>query len=190
MELVENYILGDDPLAHYALGTVGDKKVPGIQDLMGTPFFKPQARELFHNTGIIDPTNINHYIAQNGYSGLAASLKMKQTDVIEEVKISGLRGRGGGGFPAGRKWEAGLASKGEEKYIVCNADEGDPGAFMDRCTLESDPHAVLEGMAIAGYSIGAAKGYVYVRAEYPLAVKRFNNAIKQAHEMGDRKSVV
>ena len=184
LELVENYILGDDPLAHYALGTVGDKNVPGIQDLMSTPFFKPQARELFHNTGIIDPTNINHYIAQNGYSGLAASLKMKQTDVIEEVKISGLRGRGGGGFPAGRKWEAGLASKGEEKYIVCNADEGDPGAFMDRCTLESDPHAVLEGMAIAGYSIGAAKGYVYVRAEYPLAVKRFNNAIKQAHEMG------
>ncbi|MCP3876227.1 MAG: 4Fe-4S dicluster domain-containing protein [Desulfobacteraceae bacterium] len=184
IKLIENYILGDDPLVKYALGTIGDKKIPGIQDLMGTPFFKSQARELFHNTGIIDPTNINHYIAQNGYSGLAASLKMTQQEVVEEVKISGLRGRGGGGFPAGRKWEAGLVSEGDEKYVVCNADEGDPGAFMDRCTLESDPHAVLEGMAICGYSTGASKGYVYVRAEYPLAVKRFNNAIKQAHENG------
>jgi len=183
-ELIDNYILGDDPLITYALGSIGDVEIPGVQKLMETPFFKSQARELFHNTGIIDPSNINHYIAQNGYSGLAASLDMSQVDVIEQVKISGLRGRGGGGFPAGRKWEAGLVSEGEEKYVVCNADEGDPGAFMDRCTLESDPHAVLEGMVICGYSIGAKKGYVYVRAEYPLAVKRFNDAIKQAHENG------
>ena len=181
-ELVENYIAGDDPMPQYALGSLGDSGIDGINNLMKTPFFKSQSRELFKNTGLIDPTNIYHYIANDGYSGLEKALGLKPEDVIEEVKTSGLRGRGGGGFPAGRKWEAGLKADGEEKYVVCNADEGDPGAFMDRCTLESDPHAVLEGMIIAGYSIGASAGYVYVRAEYPLAVTRLRNAIQQAHD--------
>jgi NADH-quinone oxidoreductase subunit F len=181
-ELVENYIANDDPMPQYALGALGESGIDGIGNLMETSFFKSQARELFKNTGLIDPTNIYHYIANDGYSGLEKAIGMKQAEVIEEVKTSGLRGRGGGGFPAGRKWEAGLKAKGTEKYVVCNADEGDPGAFMDRCTLESDPHAVLEGMIIAGYSIGASKGYVYVRAEYPLAVTRLRNAIQQAHD--------
>ena len=184
IELVEKFIIEDDPLPEYALGLVGDKGNYEIPVLWDLPNFKSQQRILFRNFGFIDPTNINHYIANDGYSGLAKALSMKQTDIIEELKTSGLRGRGGGGFPAGRKWEAGLQAKEKIKYVVCNADEGDPGAFMDRSVLEGEPHSVLEGMIIAGYTIGAQKGYIYVRAEYPLAVKRLQNAIKQATEMG------
>ena len=121
---------------------------------METSFFKSQARELFRNCGMIDPT-IDHYIAHDGYSGLKKVINMKPSQVIDEIKKSGLRGRGGGGFPAGRKWEACLVAAGSEKYVVCNADEGDPGAFMDRSVLEADPHAVLEGMIIAGCTVGA-----------------------------------
>jgi NADH:ubiquinone oxidoreductase subunit F (NADH-binding)/NAD-dependent dihydropyrimidine dehydrogenase PreA subunit/(2Fe-2S) ferredoxin len=183
-ELVEKFIIGDDPLPEFALGLVGDKGDYDIPVLWDLPNFKAQQRVLFRNFGFIDPTNINHYIANDGYSGLEKALSMKQTDVIEELKTSGLRGRGGGGFPAGRKWEAGLQAKEKEKYVVCNADEGDPGAFMDRSVLEGEPHSVLEGMIIAGYTIGAQKGYIYVRAEYPLAVKRLQDAIHQATDMG------
>jgi NADH-quinone oxidoreductase subunit F len=183
-ELVEKFIVEDDPLPEYALGLVGDKGNYDIPVLWDLPNFKAQERILFRNFGFIDPTNINHYIANDGYSGLEKALSMKQTDVIEELKTSGLRGRGGGGFPAGRKWEAGLQAKEKEKYVVCNADEGDPGAFMDRSVLEGEPHSVLEGMIIAGYTIGAQKGYIYVRAEYPLAVKRLQDAIHQATDMG------
>jgi NADH-quinone oxidoreductase subunit F len=183
-ELVEKFIVEDDPLPDYALGLVGDKGNYDIPVLWDLPNFKAQERILFRNFGFIDPTNINHYIANDGYSGLEKALSMKQTDVIEELKTSGLRGRGGGGFPAGRKWEAGLQAKEKEKYVVCNADEGDPGAFMDRSVLEGEPHSVLEGMIIAGYTIGAQKGYIYVRAEYPLAVKRLQDAIHQATDMG------
>ncbi len=183
-EIVNEYVAGDDPLPKYALGLVGDKKGYDIPELWELPPFKTQERILFRNFGFIDPTNINHYIANDGYSGLQKALSMKQMDVVEEVKKSGLRGRGGGGFPAGRKWEAGLVSKEKIKYVVCNADEGDPGAFMDRSVLEGEPHSVLEGMIIAGYTIGAQVGYIYVRAEYPLAVQRLQNAIKQANEMG------
>ncbi len=184
IELVEKFIVADDPLPEYALGLVGDKGDYNIPVLWDLPNFKSQKRILFRNFGFIDPTNINHYIANDGYSGLVKALSMKQTDVIEELKISGLRGRGGGGFPAGRKWEAGLQAKEKIKYVVCNADEGDPGAFMDRSVLEGEPHSVLEGMILAGYTIGAQKGYIYVRAEYPLAVKRLQNAIQQATDMG------
>ncbi|MCP4629679.1 MAG: 4Fe-4S dicluster domain-containing protein, partial [bacterium] len=183
-ELVEKFIVADDPLPEYALGLVGDKGDYDIPLLWDMPNFKLQERVLFRNFGFIDPTNINHYIANEGYSGLDKVLSMKQTEVIEELKTSGLRGRGGGGFPAGRKWEAGLQAKEKEKYVVCNADEGDPGAFMDRSVLEGEPHSVLEGMIIAGYTIGAQKGYIYVRAEYPLAVKRLQDAIQQATDMG------
>ncbi len=183
-ELVDGFLEGDDPLSKYALGLVGEKNGYDIPALWDLPSFKTQKRVLFRNFGFIDPTNLNHYIANDGYSGLNKALTMKQTDVVEELKVSGLRGRGGGGFPAGRKWEAGLAAKEKIKYVVCNADEGDPGAFMDRSVLEGEPHSVLEGMIIAGYTIGAQVGYIYVRAEYPLAVARLQNAIKQANEMG------
>ncbi|MCP4622322.1 MAG: 4Fe-4S dicluster domain-containing protein [bacterium] len=183
-ELVEKFIVADDPLPEYALGLVGDKGDYDIPVMWDLPNFKSQKRILFSKFGFIDPTNINHYIANDGYSGLEKALSMKQTEVIEELKTSGLRGRGGGGFPAGRKWEAGLQAKEKEKYVVCNADEGDPGAFMDRSVLEGEPHSVLEGMIIAGYTIGAQKGYIYVRAEYPLAVKRLQDAIDKATDMG------
>lgn len=183
-QLVEKFIGEDDPLPKYALGRVGEPNGYDIPLLWDIPFFKTQKQILFRNFGFIDPTNINHYIANEGYSGLEKALSMKPTEVVDELKRSGLRGRGGGGFPAGRKWEAGLAAKEKIKYVVCNADEGDPGAFMDRSVLEGEPHSVLEGMIIAGYTIGAQTGYIYVRAEYPLAVQRLQNAIKQATEMG------
>lgn len=183
-EIVDNYLKGDDPMPQYSLGSFGDGSVEGITRILDTPSFKPQERRVFRNCGIIDPTNINHYIANEGYIGLSKALTMTQQDVVEEMKKSGLRGRGGGGFPAGRKWEAGLNAKGDQKYVVCNADEGDPGAFMDRAVIEGDPHSVLEGMIIAGYATGADTGYIYVRAEYPLAIRRLERAIEQAHEKG------
>ncbi len=183
-ELVENYLAGNDPMPQYALGTFGDKEIQDIPKILDTPSFKPQERRVFRNCGIIDPTNINHYIANQGYEGLNKALQMSQEEVVEIMKASGLRGRGGGGFPAGRKWEAGLKAKGDKKYVVCNADEGDPGAFMDRAVIEGDPHSVIEGMIIAGYTIGSDTGYIYVRAEYPLAIRRLERAIEQAHEKG------
>jgi NADH-quinone oxidoreductase subunit F len=184
VELIDNYIVNDNPMIEYSLGSLGVRDIKGIAKLLETPVFKPQDRRLFSKLGFIDPTNINHYIANDGYLALQKALDMAPEQIVEELKKSGLRGRGGGGFPAGRKWEAGLRSSGDEKYVVCNADEGDPGAFMDRSLIEGDPHAVLEGMIIAGYTIGAKKGYIYVRAEYPLAVDRLRIAIKQAEEHG------
>jgi NADH-quinone oxidoreductase subunit F len=187
-ELVDEYLSvegGDsDPLAEYAFGTIGEESFDGIPKLEDIPVFKAQERRLFEKIGYIDPTNINHYIANGGYTSLSKILNMEPKEIINELKKSGLRGRGGGGFPTGRKWEAGYEAEGDVKYVVCNADEGDPGAFMDRSLIEGDPHAVLEGMIIAGYTIGADLGYIYVRAEYPLAVDRLNTAIKQAKEKG------
>lgn len=148
-------------------------------------FYAKQQRLVLKNCGHIDPENIQEYIAAGGYEGLAKVLKtMTGEQVIEEVKKSGLRGRGGGGFPTGMKWQFTRQAEGTKKYVVCNADEGDPGAFMDRSVLEGDPHAVIEGMLICGYAIGADEGYVYVRAEYPLAIKRLTIAIAQAEEAG------
>lgn len=183
-EIIEDYLQGEDPKANWSLGSFGEQTVENIPRLLDLPSFKPQERRVFRNCGIIDPTNINHYIANEGYAGLSKALSMTQEEVVEEMKKSGLRGRGGGGFPAGRKWEAGLKAKGEQKYVVCNADEGDPGAFMDRAVIEGDPHSVIEGMIIAGYTIGADTGYIYVRAEYPLAIRRLERAIADAHEKG------
>jgi NADP-reducing hydrogenase subunit HndC len=148
-------------------------------------FFANQEKIVLRNCGVIDPTRIEEYIAVDGYQALAKVLtEMTPEQVIEEVKASGLRGRGGAGFPAGMKWQFVRAAEGDPKYVLCNADEGDPGAFMDRSVLEGDPHSIIEAMAIAGYAVGSSQGYVYVRAEYPLAVSRLKTAIEQAREMG------
>ena len=148
-------------------------------------FYKKQQRIALKNCGIIDPENIDEYIAFDGYKALEKVLfEMSQDDVINEITESGLRGRGGAGFPTGKKWYFTKIAEGDQKYVVCNADEGDPGAFMDRSILEGDPHSVLEAMMIAGYAVGANKGYIYVRAEYPIAVHRFQTAINQAKEYG------
>lgn len=154
---------------------------PSLQNVTYEKHAK-EVRVVLRNCDVIDPENINHYIARNGYFALQEMFSKSQLEVIELMKKSGLRGRGGGGFPTGRKWEFAYNNHSDIKYVICNADEGDPGAFMDRNVLEKDPHTVIEGMIIAGYSIGANIGYVYVRAEYPLAANRLEIAIKQAYE--------
>lgn len=156
-----------------------------IKSLNEAPFYKKQMRLALRNCGVINPENIDEYIAMDGYRALGKVLtEMTPEEVIDVILKSGLRGRGGAGFPTGRKWQLARMNDADQKYVCCNADEGDPGAFMDRSVLEGDPHAVLEAMAIAGYAIGASQGYIYVRAEYPIAVKRLQIAIKQAHEYG------
>ncbi len=180
--LIEDYIVNDNPRPDLALGTLGKKSIVGIPRLFDLPMLKPQVRVALRNCGHIDPENIDHYIARRGYSGLVKALSMKPEGVIEEVTRSGLRGRGGAGFPTGRKWEFCRNSPGKERYLICNADEGDPGAFMDRSVLEGDPHTVLEGILIGAYAMGATQGYIYCRAEYPLALKRLNTALKQMEE--------
>lgn len=156
-----------------------------VQRLDEVTFYKKQERIALKNCGIIDPENIDEYIAFDGYKALEKVLfEMSQDDVINEITDSGLRGRGGAGFPTGKKWYFTKIAEGDQKYVVCNADEGDPGAFMDRSILEGDPHSVIEAMMIAGYAVGANKGYIYVRAEYPIAVHRFQTAINQAKEYG------
>jgi len=163
-----------DPLTH--------QHVPHYADI---PFYAKQQRISLRNCGLIDPENISEYIARDGYSALMQVLgALSPQDVLDEVKASGLRGRGGAGFPVGLKWEFTSRAPGQPKYVVCNADEGDPGAFMDRSLIEGDPHSLIEGMTIAGYAIGARQGYIYCRAEYPLAVRRLRGAIEQAGELG------
>jgi NADH:ubiquinone oxidoreductase subunit F (NADH-binding)/Pyruvate/2-oxoacid:ferredoxin oxidoreductase delta subunit len=156
-----------------------------ITDSRGMEFYKKQMRIALRNCGVIDPENIGEYIARDGYAALGKVLtSMTPVETIEVIKKSGLRGRGGAGFPTGLKWEITLKSPGSEKYVVCNADEGDPGAFMDRSILEGDPHSVIEAMTINGFCTGASKGLVYIRAEYPLAIERLKTAIDQAREYG------
>lgn len=156
-----------------------------IKSLNEVEFYKKQQRVALRNCGVINPENIDEYIAFDGYKALGKVLtEMKPEEVIATIKASGLRGRGGGGFPTGMKWEFTAKAQGEQKYVACNADEGDPGAFMDRSILEGDPHSVIEAMAIAAYAVGANQGYIYIRAEYPIAVERLNIAIKQAKEYG------
>ncbi len=156
-----------------------------IHSLTDTPFYKKQKRIALRNCGVINPEVIEEYIAMDGYSALGKVLtEMKPEEVIQVIKDSGLRGRGGGGFPTGLKWSLAAQNDADQKYVCCNADEGDPGAFMDRSVLEGDPHSVLEAMAIAGYAIGATQGYIYIRAEYPIAVERLQIAIDQARELG------
>lgn len=172
-----------------ALDVLGQIEIPGSTNfpnaplLSEHPFFAPQQRIVLANCGLINPISIEEYIARGGYKGLLNTLKHHtQEEVCHKVELSGLRGRGGGGFPAGKKWKFALAEKSEEKYLICNADEGDPGAFMDRAVVEGDPHRLIEGMTIAAYAIGASKGYVYIRAEYPLAIQRLKVALAQAKE--------
>jgi NADH-quinone oxidoreductase subunit F len=181
--IVEEHILKGRIVKEHLYKMPTGETVPEAVEKL--PFFARQVKIATRNVGYIDPMNIEEYIARDGYFALAKVLKhMSPDQVVEEVKKSGLRGRGGAGFPTGLKWELTRKSKGEKKYIICNADEGDPGAFMDRSVLEGDPHTILEAMAIAGYAIGANQGYIYVRAEYPLAIERLNAAISQAKEYG------
>ena len=162
--------------------TVTPEKIKGLND---TDFYKKQKRVALRNCGVINPEDINEYIAYDGYQALAKCLtEYTPEQVIQIVKDSGLRGRGGGGFPTGLKWSFTAANKADQKYVVCNADEGDPGAFMDRSVLEGDPHCIIEAMTICGYATGATEGYIYVRAEYPIAVARLQIAINQAKELG------
>ena len=166
----------------YKKSVTEDGKIRSLEEI---DFYKKQKRVALRNCGVIDPENINEYIAFDGYKALAKALtEMSRDDVIDVILKSGLRGRGGAGFPTGHKWKFAKAPESDVKYVCCNADEGDPGAFMDRSVLEGDPHSVLEAMAIAGYAIGSEQGYIYVRAEYPIAVKRLRIAIDQAREAG------
>ena len=188
-EIVHDYLVGDNPHPDLALGTRSEIALEGIPSLFDLPVLKAQVRIALRNCGNIDPADIRHYIANGGYDGLSRALRMKPQEVIDEVKSSGLRGRGGAGFPTGLKWQFCHDAPGKTKYIICNADEGDPGAFMDRALLEGDPHAVLEGLLIGAYAIGATKGYIYIRAEYPLAIKRLKTALQQMRKcrlLGDR----
>ena len=175
-EIVEEHLLKGRIVERLVYNDRAVTENEEIQDqihtaLGDTAFYKAQKRVVLRNCGVIDPENIDEYIAMDGYAALGKALtEMTPEDVIKCVTDSGLRGRGGGGFPTGRKWALCAPNKAPQKYVVCNADEGDPGAFMDRSVLEGDPHCVIEAMAIAGYAIGATKGYIYVRAEYPIAV--------------------
>ena len=182
-EIFESHIKGGKIIKRLL---AGENEYEQIRDrLPQIPFFSMQRRIALNNCGIIDPENIDEYIALDGYQALLKVLnEFEPDDVIDEIKKSGLRGRGGGGFPTGRKWESSAVVQDHEKYVICNADEGDPGAFMDRSILEGDPHSVIEAMIINGYAVGAHQGYIYVRAEYPVAVQRLAVAIKQAREYG------
>ncbi len=183
-EIVENYLKKGDPQVDKAIGTLTGNGIEGIPSFWEHPMIKNQVRLVLKNCGIIDPTNIDHYLAMDGYLGLKNALTMGPEEVIKIVSDAGLRGRGGAGFPTGLKWKFTRAEKDQDKYIICNADEGDPGAFMNRSLIEGDPHTVLEGMVIGAYAIGAKKGYIYCRAEYPLAIKRFEKALIDMREYG------
>ena len=176
--LVNDFIIGDDPCLEFALGALAEN--PDIPSISDQPRFRYETRNLLRRCGEIDPEDINRYIANGGYNALAKALDMKPQGIINEIGKSGLRGLGGAGFPAAEKWQLCRDTLADIRYVICNADEGDPGAFMDRTILESDPYSVVEGMTIAAYAIGSSQGYVYVREEYPLAVKRIESAIAHA----------
>jgi len=179
--LISEFVLGDDPCLEFVLGALEENDlVPSFSDF---PRAKFEKKIILKNCGHIDPEQVECYIANGGYAALVKALQMQPEEIIDEVKSSGLRGRGGAGFPTGQKWEICRNAQDRPKYIICNGDEGDPGAFMDRAILESDPHSVLEGMIIAGYAIGSRYGYIYVRAEYPLAVRRARLALRQAKKL-------
>lgn len=185
--LVDSMLQGRVP-PEMALGqmtTLGSEPWPGLPELRDTPFFSRQTRLVLRNCGLVNPRSLPEYISRGGYSGLVKALgAMKPEDVCSAMELSGLRGRGGGGFPTGRKWRFALQAKADQKYLICNADEGDPGAFMDRALIESDPFRLLEGMAIGAYAIGSSIAYIYIRAEYPLAVKRLQEAEADARAWG------
>ena len=182
-EIVEEHLLKGRVVKRLLYSeTIEEDNIKSLNDV---DFYKKQLRVALRNCGVINPEDIDEYIGVDGYRALGKALtEMSREDVIEEIKKSGLRGRGGGGFPTGTKWDFTYKAEGDQKYVCCNADEGDPGAFMDRSILEGDPHSVIEAMAIAGYAVGANQGYIYIRAEYPIAVKRLRIAIEQAREYG------
>ncbi len=181
--LVESHLMAGDPCLELALGTLelDENGAPSIPEL---PRFEHELRLILRRCGITDPGDIDHYIANGGYAALDKALKMAPEEVIQQLERAGLRGRGGAGFSTARKWRACREARGDPKHIICNADEGDPGAFMDREVMEGDPHQVIEGMVIAGHAVGASEGYIYVRAEYPLAIKRMTVALQQAAARG------
>ena len=184
-EIVSEHLLKGRKVQHLVYTDHATHEQNANKSLEDINFYKHQKRVALRNCGVIDPENIDEYLAFDGYKALEKALTtMTREEVIDEILKSGLRGRGGGGFPTGLKWKFTYNSQADQKYVACNADEGDPGAFMDRSVLEGDPHSVLEAMAIAGYAIGSDEGYIYVRAEYPIAVKRLEIAIEQAHEYG------
>lgn len=180
--LIRESLINNDILDGHLIGAIGNNLENNIPAFYSLPIMKPQVRLVLQNCGLIDPTNINHYIANKGYSGLKKALQMNPEKILEIVKESGLRGRGGAGFFTWKKWEFCINTNSDEKFLICNADEGDPGAFMNRSLIEGDPHALIEGMIITGKAIGAEKAYIYCRAEYPLAITRLNMAIRQAEE--------
>lgn len=182
--ILKSELLGGVPHGKLALGNFGKESFHDVPRFFDLPMLKPQVRIVLRNCGFVDPEDIDQYLALDGYQGLMNALKVSPDDVIGVVRQAGLRGRGGAGFPTFKKWTVCRNAPGEQKYLICNADEGDPGAFMNRSLIESDPHAVLEGMLIAGYAIGASKGIIYIRAEYPLAIERLKNAIAQMREYG------
>jgi NADH-quinone oxidoreductase subunit F len=181
-DIVKQHFKNGKPVERlFYVDPVTNISIPCYKDI---DFYKKQYRIVLRNCGKINPERIDDYIEAGGYEGLKKALKMSPQDVIEDVKKSGLRGRGGAGFSTGLKWEFARKAAGDQKYVICNADEGDPGAFMDRSTMEGDPHTVIEGMIIAAYAIGASEGYFYIRAEYPLAVERLRIGLKHAEERG------
>lgn len=182
--ILKSHLLEGVPHAKLALGNFGKESYHDIPRFFDLPMLKPQVRIVLRNCGFVDPEDIDQYLAMDGYQGFMNALKKSPDDVIGVVRQAGLRGRGGAGFPTFKKWTVCRNAPGEQKYLICNADEGDPGAFMNRSLIESDPHAVLEGMLIAGYAIGASKGVIYIRAEYPLAIERLKKAISQMREYG------
>ena len=182
--IIRKYIVEKEDYSKKSLGYFGTKPFNGLPGFFEQPMLKHQVRIVTRNCGLIDPGNIRHYIANEGYAGLSKALSKSPDKIIEEVIHAGIRGRGGAGFPSGIKWKTCRNTPSDEKYLICNADEGDPGAFMNRLLIESDPHAVLEGMLIAAYAIGATHGFIYIRAEYPLAILRLQNALGQMNELG------
>ncbi len=182
-EIISSHIKGGERVSRLLyMNPENGNRIEKSQDMN---FYKKQLRIALRNAGVINPENMLEYIANDGYEALAKCLKeYSPQQVIDEIKLSGMRGRGGGGFPTGLKWEIAANVEGDVKYVVCNADEGDPGAFMDRSIMEGDPHSVIEAMAICGYAIGASNGLIYIRAEYPMAIKRLEKAIDDAREAG------
>jgi NADH-quinone oxidoreductase subunit F len=182
--ILESFFDKGEPAKSRLAGHFGNGDFNGMPRFFDMPMLKPQVRIVLRNCGIIDPEDFDHYLARDGYRGLEKCLAMSWQDVLETVKRSGLRGRGGAGFPTWKKWLTCRETESDQRYLICNADEGDPGAFMNRSLIEGDPHAVLEGMLITAYAIGASRGYIYIRAEYPLAIKRLKLAISQMKEIG------
>ncbi|MBW1913280.1 MAG: NADH-quinone oxidoreductase subunit F, partial [Deltaproteobacteria bacterium] len=180
--LVKSFLKEGDPLFEYLLGAMEENDM--IPQIMDFPRFNQEKRIIMERCGLIDPGEIYEYIASDGYSSLLKALQLTPDEIIREISASGLRGRGGAGFPTGEKWRLAKDADGPDKVIICNADEGDPGAYMDRTILESNPHQILEGMAICAYAIGAREAIVYVRAEYPMAVRTVTTAIGQAEDLG------